>query len=226
MDKKGKRGDSCGISDKKGKEHMVKQIIVYILLFFGAIIQGLAMSLFLFPHNIPSGGGAGLAILLNHFFHLPLGFALWIANAVFLIFALNYFGFTWTIKTILSVATTSLTVSYMTENVFLTHIHIGLDLLLGSIFYGIGVGTLIRVGSSSGGMVIPSLMIARISNWNPGVVMFWINLCIFLLTSVVIDYKIILFAIICQFLSTRVIDYIYVLEVPKIPSLSLSWRRK
>lgn len=175
---------------------MVKQIIIYILLFFGAVIQGLAMSLFLFPHNIPSGGGAGLAILLNHFFHLPLGFALWIANAVFLIFALNYFGFTWTIKTILSVATTSLTVSYMTENVFLTHIHIGLDLLLGSIFYGIGVGTLIRVGSSSGGMVIPSLMIARISNWNPGWSCFGL-ICVFfsllLLSLIIKSFYLLLF---------------------------------
>lgn len=205
---------------------LYRQIILYVLLFFGAIIQGLAMALFLFPHSIPSGGGAGLAILLNYFFHLPLGFLLWIANAIFLIFALNYFGFTWTIKTILSVATTSLTVTLITENVYLTHIHISIDILLGSMIYGIGVGTLLRVGSSSGGMVIPSLMIARPRNWNPGIVMFWINLCIFLLTSLVIDYKIILFAVLCQFVSTRVIDYIYLFEFPRFPYFSLSWRKK
>ncbi|WP_042338007.1 YitT family protein [Bacillus andreraoultii] len=205
---------------------LYRQIILYVLLFFGAIIQGLAMALFLFPHSIPSGGGAGLAILLNYFFHLPLGFSLWIANAIFLIFALNYFGFTWTIKTILSVATTSLTVTLITENVYLTHIHISIDILLGSMIYGIGVGTLLRVGSSSGGMVIPSLMIARPHNWNPGIVMFWINLCIFLLTSLVIDYKIILFAVLCQFVSTRVIDYIYLFEFPRFPYFSLSWRKK
>ncbi len=83
---------------------MSKGFIQIILLIFGAIIQGMAMAQFLFPHNIPSGGGAGIAILIHHFLHLPLGFSLWLSNAVFLIFALNFFGLTWTLKTIFAVA--------------------------------------------------------------------------------------------------------------------------
>jgi uncharacterized membrane-anchored protein YitT (DUF2179 family) len=205
---------------------MIRQFILYSCLFFGAIIQGAAMGLFLFPHNIPSGGGAGLAILLNHFLELPLGFALWLSNAVFLLFALNYFGFTWTVKTIIAVATTSLIVAFISEEMVLPHIHLGVDFLLGSIFYGIGVGILIRVGASSGGMVIPALMIARFRHWNPGVVMFWINSFIFVLTSVVIDYKIILFAMVCQLISTRMIDFIYVVKIPSPPLIALSWRKK
>ena len=112
---------------------------MYIFLFIGAGIQGVAMALFLFPHNIPSGGGAGIAILLNYFLHLPLGFALWMANAFFLLFALRFFGYTWTIKTILSVATTSAVVGYMTKHITL-HIHMMADILFGSVLYGIGIG--------------------------------------------------------------------------------------
>lgn len=205
---------------------MIRHLILYSSLFFGAVIQGAAMGLFLFPHNIPSGGGAGLAILLNHFLSLPLGFALWLANAVFLIFALNYFGFTWTVKTILAVATTSLTVSFLTDEINLPHIHLVVDFILGSLLYGVGVGILIRGGASSGGMVIPALMIARLKSWNPGVVMLWINGFIFLLTSLVIDYKIILFAMICQFISTRIIDFIYVVKLPTPQLFAYSWRKK
>lgn len=184
------------------------------------------MSLFLFPHSIPSGGAAGLALLMNHWFNLSLGFSLWLANAVFLLFALNYFGFGWTFRTIFSVAITSTTVSLLTPAISLPHIHIYLDMLTGSIIFGIGVGTLIRMGASSGGMVIPALMIATYKNWSPGKVMMGINLFIFLLTALVIDYKIVIYAIICQFISTNIIDYIQDLKLSKIRILTVNYRKR
>ncbi|WP_062356784.1 YitT family protein [Bacillus kwashiorkori] len=205
---------------------MKRKLVTYILLIFGAIIQGMAMSLFLFPHSIPSGGAAGMAILLNHWFDLTLGFALWLANAVFLLFALKYFGYSWTMKTIIAVAITSTTVSFLVPLVDLPHIHIFFDILAGSIFFGIGVGILIRVGSSSGGMVIPALMIANYKNWSPGKVMLCINLSIFLLNAFVIDYKIVIYAIICQFFSTNIIDFIYGIKLQKLSFVTPQWRKR
>lgn len=189
-------------------------------------MQGMSMSIFLFPHSIPSGGAAGIALLLNHWFDLTLGFSLWLANAVFLLFALNYFGYTWTFRTILSVATTSATISVLTAQVTFPHGHIVIDLLAGSLFFGLGVGLLIRAGASSGGMVIPALMIAFHKNWSPGKVMMCINLGIFLLTSLVIDYKIVIFAIVCQLISTNIIDFIYGLNFHKMLALTPYWRKK
>lgn len=158
---------------------MSKTILTYYCLIFGAVLQGMAMSLFLFPHSIPSGGAAGIAILMNHWFDLPLGFALWLANIIFLLFAVNYFGYTWTFRTIISVATTSTTVSVLTSYFPHIHVHILLDMASGSILFGIGVGLLIRAGASSGGMVIPALVIASYKNWSPGKVMMGINFFIF-----------------------------------------------
>lgn len=205
---------------------MNRALLSNIGVVLGALIQGLAMSIFLFPHNIPSGGAAGLAILANHFFQMPLGFALWLSNAVFLVFALNYFGFTWTLKTIISVATTSLIVSLISGQVIIPHIHILVDIIAGGILFGIGVGILIRCGSSSGGMVIPALMIAKFRRWNPGKVMFGINISIFLITSIVIDYKIVIFAVICQLISSNIIDYIYYLQIREMKIFSPAWRKK
>jgi uncharacterized membrane-anchored protein YitT (DUF2179 family) len=205
---------------------MKKKLFIYFCLLFGAILQGMSMSLFLFPHSIPSGGAAGLALLLNHWFHLSLGFSLWLANIVFLFFALNYFGYTWTLRTIISVATTSMTITLLTSQITLPHVHLFLDILGGSIFFGIGVGILIRAGASSGGMVIPALMIASYKNWSPGKVMMGINLLIFSLTALIIDYKIVIYAIVCQFLSTNIIDFIYELKLPKLNVLYPNWRKK
>jgi uncharacterized membrane-anchored protein YitT (DUF2179 family) len=204
----------------------MKKLLTYFGLLFGATLQGVSMSLFLFPHSIPSGGAAGLAILINHWFHISLGFSLWLANIVFLLFALPYFGFTWTFRTIISVATTSMTVGYITSQFPHIHINIFLCMAAGSVCFGLGVGLLIRAGASSGGMVIPALMIANYKHWSPGKVMMGINFFIFLLTALVIDYKIVLYAIICQFISTNIIDYIYEFKFHRISFLSVAWRKR
>lgn len=205
---------------------MKKTVLIYLCLLFGATLQGLSMSLFLFPHSIPSGGAAGLAILMNYWFGLSLGFSLWLANIVFLLFALKYFGYTWTFRTILSVATTSTVVSVITTQIPHHHVHMVFDMVCGSILFGIGVGLLIRAGASSGGMVIPALMIATYKNWSPGKVMMGINMMIFLLTGLVIDYKIVVYAIVCQFFSTNIIDFIYELRFNRLLFLSANWRRR
>lgn len=205
---------------------MMKSFFTFYCLLVGACLQGLSMSLFLFPHSIPSGGAAGLAILLNHWFDLSHGLSLWLANIVFLLFALRYFGFSWTIRTIFSVAVTSVTVTLLTEQVSLPHVHIGFDIIVGSLIFGIGVGLLIRAGASSGGIVIPALMIASYKKWSPGKVMMIINMVIFLLTAMVIDYTIVIFALICQFISTNIIDFIYALKFNKFTFLSANGRKR
>jgi uncharacterized membrane-anchored protein YitT (DUF2179 family) len=224
------RGNESGNHDYIFEEPfllvMKKTLLTYFCLLLGATLQGIAMSVFLFPHSIPSGGGAGLAILINHFFHLSLGFSLWLANAVFLLFALPYFGFTWTFRTIISVAITAMTVGYITSHYPHPHINIFICIVAGSVIFGFGVGLLIRAGASSGGMVIPSLMIANYKQWTPGKVMMGINLIIFLLTAVVIDINIVLYAIICQFFSTNIIDSIYDLKLHKIRILTANWRKR
>lgn len=205
---------------------MKKHIITYLLLLMGAVFQGVGMSLFLFPHDIPSGGAAGLAILLNYFFKMPLGMGLWIVNFIFLTVALKYFGYSWTMRTMFAVTVTSITVSLLTTFVTLPHIHIIVDLVMGSIIFGTGVGLLIRNGASSGGMVIPALMISHSYRIRPGRAMFFINISIFLLTSIVINWKIVIFAVMCQWVSTKIIDFVNEVELPTFSSPSFGWRKK
>mgnify|MGYP001201178077 CR=1 FL=1 len=179
------------------------------LLTIGAMIQGVSMALFLFPHGIPSGGAAGVAILLNHWFRMPHGAALWLANFALLTLALYSFGYRWTLRTMYSVTVTSYTVHVFELYVYLPHVHLFFDLICGGLVFGIGVGILIRFGASSGGMVIPSLIIATRMRYPPGKVMFWLNMTIFIVASTVIDWKIAFYAIFCQWFSTQIIDAVY-----------------
>jgi uncharacterized membrane-anchored protein YitT (DUF2179 family) len=183
-----------------------REINRFGMLTCGAVFQGAAMAIFLFPHGIPSGGAAGLAILINHWLHFSLGFSLWIVNFLLLMLAINWFGYFWTIRTMFSVTITSITINLIGTFLYMPHLHLILDLLFGGVLFGFGVGMLIRHGASSGGMVIPALMIASYRRSPPGKAMFWLNLVIFILTASIIDVRIVFYAIICQWISTKIID--------------------
>jgi uncharacterized membrane-anchored protein YitT (DUF2179 family) len=89
------------------------------------------------------------------------------------------------------------------------------DLLIGSILFGIGIGILFRMGASSGGMDILALIISKLKGYTPGKTLFVINGSLLLLTGIVVDLKIILFAIACQFIGTRILDIICQLELKR-----------
>lgn len=204
----------------------LKEVERYVFLTLGAFLQGIGMSLFLFPHDIPSGGAAGIALLANYWLNLSLGFSLWIANFALLAAAIYSFGYMWTIRTMFSVTITSFTVHILNLYIYLPHSSLLFDIVLGGLFFGVGVGILIRNGASSGGMVILALILSTMKNITPGQAMFWINFTIFLITATVIEWTIVIYAIACQWLSTKTIDFIYNLKVPPWLSDQVAWRKK
>jgi uncharacterized membrane-anchored protein YitT (DUF2179 family) len=182
------------------------QKIVFLTL--GAFTQGIAMAVFLFPHFIPSGGVAGLAILGDHFFKLPLGLTLWIINFGLLLLAVKKLGKQTALWTIYCVAVTSVTVDWITPMIAVP-VHMTLiDVVSGAVVFGAGVGLLFRFGASSGGMDILALTIAKWTGRKPGSILFWINCTVLLLTAMTIGFEIILYALLCQWIGTRIIDFI------------------
>ena len=70
------------------------------------------MAMFLFPHAIPSGGGAGIAVLLNHAFEIPMSLGLWLANFIFLAFTVPYLDGVSAFGTIFVITVTSVSVNF------------------------------------------------------------------------------------------------------------------
>lgn len=205
---------------------MKKYVEKYMLITFGGFIQGLAMNLFLFPNSIPSGGAAGIAILLNYFFNIPVGIGLWFVNFSLLLAAIKWLGNESTIGTMYSITITSITVHYL--DFYLTTGNEWWDVLFGGVLLGIGVGTLLRQEVSNGGIGIVALIIAKYKTVAPGKPLFLINGFIFFLTALIIEWEIIIQAIISQFISTKIIDLIYKLDIKEtlLFTSHISFKRK
>ncbi|WP_410511341.1 YitT family protein [Paenibacillus sp. BR2-3] len=175
----------------------------------GSVIQGFGMAVFLFPHSIPSGGAAGLAVLLNYWFHLPMSIGLWLMNIMFLLSTVHYLGKVSAFGTIMVITITAVSVNIIDVYINSPFSNIWMDLLAGSIFLGSGIAVLLGQRVSNGGIGYVALAIYKFKKINPGKTLFWMNGCVFLITAYVIDWKIIIQAIICQWLSTRIVIWIY-----------------
>jgi uncharacterized membrane-anchored protein YitT (DUF2179 family) len=198
----------------------------YILVTIGAVLQGFAMGVFLFPNYIPSGGAGGFTVLLNYWFGIPLSLALWIMNASMLLFALHYLGGKSTIGTLFGITVTSISVNLFEVYLDTPFSTISLDLLFGSILLGIGIAILLRQGVSNGGVGVIALIIAKYKKINPGKSLFWINGVIFVITGYVIVWEIIIQALICQWVSTTIVRWLYNVRVPrKRMIIDLIWGR-
>ena len=55
-------------------------LLDYALIVIGATIQGIALRLFLVPANLASGGVSGIAQLINHYSHWPIGLMVFLGN--------------------------------------------------------------------------------------------------------------------------------------------------
>jgi uncharacterized membrane-anchored protein YitT (DUF2179 family) len=158
---------------------------------------------------------------------MPLSFALWVVNFSMLVAAIYWLGNASAIGTMYGITVTSLSVHLFSFDMYRPYDNIWIDLLIGSVILGIGIGILLRQGVSNGGMGVLALIIANLKDIAPGKPLFLLNSSIFILTGSIIAWQIVIQALISQWLSTRMVDYIFHLNVNfgyKQPQLS--WRKK
>ncbi|MBU9714076.1 YitT family protein [Bacillus tamaricis] len=198
----------------------------YIFITFGATIQGMAMAVFLFPNNIPSGGAGGLAVIFHFLFDLPLSISLWMINFTMLIIAIHWLGGATTFGTIYGITITSLSIQFFQTHFFIPATSIWFDLIIGSVLLGLGAGILLRQQVSNGGMGVLALVFSNYLEIPPGKPLFIINGFIFILMAFIIDWKIIFLAFLSQWLSTRIVDIIYNINIIPPKQVQMAWRKK
>jgi len=206
-------------------EFLMKYTIIKLgFVLLGGVLQGFGMGVFLFPNVIPSGGAGGITVLLNYLFKINLGLALWIVNFSLLFVGIRYLGKRFAIWTVIGITMTSIAVDFFEQYVFIANRNLLFDLIAGSVFLGTGIGVLMRQGVSNGGVGVVALVISEGRNILPGKPLFYLNSLIFLVTGIVIDWKLIILALISQWISTKMVDLVCQLDFYHV--YTLGWRKK
>ena len=145
---------------------MVKFIRDLLIVLLGNVILALAVGLFLLPNEILTGGIAGVAILLAPFVPLESGTIVMILSLVLLVVGWAFLGTKFMLTTIISSLVYPSLLMLVQEFIKAPNVDPLLASLYGGLLGGVGVGLVIKMGSSTGGMDIPPLIIHRLTGFD------------------------------------------------------------
>ena len=143
------------------KEVFSLKSIMWVLI--GNTIYSCGIAAFVLPNDLITGGTTGIALILEHYFGLPIGLSVAIFNIVMFILAILILGKSFALTALISTFYFPWILSQFQKVQFIQNMTD--DFLLGSIFaglmLGLGVGLVIRAGASTGGMDIPPLILNK-----------------------------------------------------------------
>lgn len=139
----------------------------YLIILAGALVQALAMRLFLIPAELVSGGISGIAQLVNVYTQWPIGLMVFIGNIPLFILGWQYLGGPrFALRTALAIAAFSFFTDFLVLFIPTGIVHdLFLNCLYGGVMLGIGLGLVYRGKGTSGG----SDILGRILNHRVGI---------------------------------------------------------
>lgn len=132
------------------KNKIYNSIIEIIETLLGAFIIAIAVSLFLLPNELSSGGFSGIATILYYLFNFPVGTTIIILNAPLFIFATLKIGKRFLLKSLLGTISLSVFIDILEKITPITNDKI-LACVYGGILTGLGTALILRAHSSTGG---------------------------------------------------------------------------
>ncbi|MGB8212377.1 MAG: YitT family protein [Anaerolineales bacterium] len=183
----------------------------YALIVAGALLQAVALRLFLVPANLASGGISGIAQLINHYTAWPIGVMVLVGNLPLLLLGWRLLGGRrFVLRTVVAVAAYALFTDLLLLLPFFPKNGLTDDLVLNSLYgavvSGIGYGLVYRAQGTSGG----SDILARILNRWRGIPMtqsyLMTDALVVLAAGFVFGWQRALYAIIVLYVSGLVVD--------------------
>lgn len=187
----------------------VKEVAIII---FSAFLIAIGMQLFLIPHQLLSGGVAGVASVIGYLTDPKyISTMYFIVNLPLIIWGFIAVGKKYIFLSMLSVVATTFFMSIIPAE------NLTKDPILASIFGGVivagGVGFSLRTGGSSGGFDILGTIISRKRDLPMGNVMFLLDGMVILSLGFFKSWDSAFYAMLCIFVKSRVVNMIHIRHV-------------
>lgn len=183
----------------------IKSILSVVL---GNIIYALTVKLFLLPAELVTGGTTGIALVVNHYWDIPISMFVLFFNVMMLMIGWLMIGKAFAVTTLASTFLYPIMLECFER--LLGDLVLTSDLLLCTIFSGLGVGislgVVLRAGASTGGMDIPPLVLQKTFRIPVSVSMYVFDFLILLLQAIIRPVENILYGILLVLIYTIVLD--------------------
>ncbi len=185
------------------------KIFDYIIIAFGAFLIAFAVSVFLVPGKITSGGISAVGTVMLYFFNVPISVTNILLNSA--LFALGYreLGRKSLYKTVFGIIALTLFFEVCARIPAYTGDMLAAS-LAGGIIMGLGLGLAVRVDGSTGGSDFAGIMIhKRTSHISVANIILFIDLCIIVLSGIAFgSITVTIYSALTLFVATKVCDMV------------------
>jgi len=177
----------------------------------GSALMALAYNLFLIPHRIVPGGVGGISMVLNHFFHTPVGVVIVVLNIPLFFIGIRVLGKSYGVKSVLGIIVSSALIDAFG---YVFHLPPATDnpilaCVFGGLLLGAGLGLVFRGGGSTGGSDIIGQVLSSRSNLSTGTAILLVDAVIITLAGVSFgNIELSLYGFLNLYLQTRAIDLV------------------
>ncbi|MBK7478841.1 MAG: YitT family protein [Bacteroidales bacterium] len=148
---------------------ILDSIKTYVVIAFGLLINSIAWTAFLLPHQISGSGVSGIGAIVFYATGIPMGYTYLAINVILILIALKILGARFGIKTIYAVLLSAIMLTVLQrlipEPVVKEKF---MSAILGGMLCGAGLGIVFTQGGSTGGTDIIALIINKYRNISPG----------------------------------------------------------
>ena len=181
----------------------------YAQILLGALVGGAAYPLFLTPNRIAPGGITGVAMILNHLFHWPVGTVSLALNVPLFIISYRAMGKIFAFRSLVATVLFSLFIDILPLKPLTMDPLLGT--LYGGVLLGVGLGLIMRGGATTGGSDMIARMVHRRFQFiSVGSFLFAIDCAVVMAAGFLIGTTEALYALINIFLTAKVMDVVIV----------------
>ena len=194
------------------KKTLLAELHDYAFILVGVFICAVGWVIFLLPNHIMTGGTAGIASILEWGGGIDVTISYLSMNIVLLLIALRVLGLRFCIKTIYGVALFSLAIPTLRGLVGDTHLlsdQLFMATVVGSCFWGCGVGLALSAHGSTGGSDIVAAVVNKYKDISLGHVLLITDLLIITSSYLVLrDWEQVIYGYVMLFISTFCVDQV------------------
>jgi len=212
-----------GISDpvpvQENKWVFIREAIIVLL---SSLVLAAGLKLFLIPHQLLSGGVAGVASVIGYVTNWNISMLYFVLNIPLVVWGWRAVGRRYIVLSLLSIVSTS----WFME--IIPTYPLTKDPLLGAVFGGIvtaiGIGFSLRAGGSTGGFDIIGSIVTRKRDFPLGTVLLLLNGAVILILGFYKNWDLALFSMLSTYIKGKFVDLIHVRHV-KITCFIVTKRR-
>lgn len=190
------------------KKRVQQQVIKYLFILVGSVIYAVGFQFFMFPNAIISGGVTGIAMLINHFTHLPVGVMIIVFNIPLFLVAWKHFGPDFLFSSLAGMFLSSIFVDLLAATKIVLTNEPMLACVIGGVVKGAGMGMVYYVGATQGGTDIAAKMIRQKRPYiNFGTLLLLMDAVIIAAYALVLGrYDSAMYSIIAMYVVSKVVD--------------------